>query len=176
MSLYKKHYKKASILQDKVKQDAVVGLRQVAIAANVSTATVSRAINTPHLVSAKLLERIHEAVNRLGWVPDGTARALVTKRSHTIGAVFPTLTHGDFARATTAIQQELHSRGYTLLLACSDYDMDQEFEQIKKFIERGVDGLILVGEGPLARHSGRIGRRGHCCAASTFCDRSMEYF
>jgi LacI family transcriptional regulator len=127
-------------------QASLVGLRQVAIAANVSTATVSRAINTPHLVSAKLRERINEAINRLGWVPDGTARALATKRSSTIGAVFPTLTHGDFARATTAIQQELQARGYTLLLACSDYDLEQEFQQIKKFIERGVDGLILVGE------------------------------
>lgn len=125
---------------------ASVGLRQVAIAANVSTATVSRAINTPQLVSPKLRERINAAIERLGWVPDGTARALATKRSYTIGAVFPTLTHGDFARATTAIQQELQSRGYTLLLACSDYDVDQEFQQIKKFLERGVDGLILVGE------------------------------
>lgn len=128
------------------RQGALAGLRQVAITANVSTATVSRAINTPHLVSPKLRERINEAIDRLGWVPDGTARALATKRSHTIGAVFPTLTHGDFARATTAIQQELQSRGYTLLLACSDYDLEQEFQQIKKFIERGVDGLILVGE------------------------------
>jgi LacI family transcriptional regulator len=127
-------------------QAALVGLRQVATTANVSTATVSRAINTPDLVSPKLRERINEAIDRLGWVPDGTARALATKRSSTIGAVFPTLTHGDFARATTAMQQELQKRGYTLLLACSDYDVEQEFQQIKKFIERGVDGLILVGE------------------------------
>ncbi|NBS02201.1 MAG: LacI family transcriptional regulator, partial [Rhizobiales bacterium] len=77
-------------------QSGLVGLRQVAIAAGVSTATVSRAINTPHLVSPKLRERINEAIDRLGWVPDGTARALATKRSSTIGAVFPTLTHGDF--------------------------------------------------------------------------------
>lgn len=127
-------------------QAASVGLRQVALAAKVSTATVSRAINTPDLVSPKLRERINAAIDRLGWVPDGTARALATKRSFTIGAVFPTLTHGDFARATTAIQQELQSRGYTLLLACSDYDIEQEFQQIKKFLERGVDGLILVGQ------------------------------
>jgi LacI family transcriptional regulator len=125
---------------------APVGLRQVALAANVSTATVSRVINTPDLVSPKLRQRINEAIDRLGWVPDGAARALATKKSFTIGAVFPTLTHGDFARATTAIQEELHANGYTLLLACSDYDMEREFQQIRKFLERGVDGLILVGE------------------------------
>lgn len=123
-----------------------VGLRQVAMAANVSTATVSRVINTPDLVSPKLRNRINEAIDQLGWVPDGAARALATKKSYTIGAVFPTLTHGDFARATTAIQEELHSNGYTLLLACSDYDIEREFKQVRKFLERGVDGLILVGE------------------------------
>jgi len=123
-----------------------VGLRQVARVAGVSTATVSRAINRPEVVSADLRERIALAVEQLGWVPDGAARALTTRRSHTIGAVFPTLSVGDFARATHAIQAELLQAGYTLLLACSEYDLDQELQQVRKFIERGVDGLILVGQ------------------------------
>lgn len=123
-----------------------IGLRHVARAAGVSTATVSRAINRPEVVSAALRERIALAVKQLGWVPDGAARALTTRRSHTIGAVFPTLSVGDFARATHAIQAELLQSGYTLLLACSEYDLDQELQQVRKFIERGVDGLILVGQ------------------------------
>jgi LacI family transcriptional regulator len=57
------------------------GLRQVARAAGVSTATVSRAINTPEIVSADLRERIAAAVKQLGWVPDGAARALTTRCS-----------------------------------------------------------------------------------------------
>jgi LacI family transcriptional regulator len=123
-----------------------IGLRQVAQVAGVSTATVSRVINRPEVVSADLRERVELAVKQLGWVPDGAARALTTGRSHTIGAVFPTLSVGDFARATHAIQGELLEAGYTLLLACSEYDLDQELELVRKFIERGVDGLILVGQ------------------------------
>ena len=114
--------------------------------AGVSTATVSRAINNPEIVSPDLRERIAAAVDQLGWVPDGAARALTTRRSNTIGAVFPTLSAGDFARAANAIQAELLKKGYTLLLACSEYDHDLELQQVKKFIERGVDGLILVGQ------------------------------
>lgn len=123
-----------------------VGLRQVAKAAGVSTATVSRAINKPEVVSQELRERIASVVERLGWVPDGAARALATRRSGVFGAVFPTLTHGDFARAAHAIQDELLKRGYTLLLACSEYDPEQELQQARKFVERGVDALILVGQ------------------------------
>lgn len=123
-----------------------VGLREVARAAGVSTATVSRAINTPDVVSADLRERIAVAVEQLGWVPDGAARALSTRRSQTIGAVFPALSIGDFAHATQAIQSQLSLAGYTLLLSCSDYDPELELRQVRKFVERGVDGLILVGQ------------------------------
>ena len=123
-----------------------VGLRKVAEIAGVSTATVSRAMNNPELVSRELQERVASVVERLGWVPDGAARALATRRTGAIGAVFPTLTHGDFARAIDGLQSELTKLGYTLLLACSEYDFDQEFRQVKKFVERGVDAILLVGE------------------------------
>ena len=123
-----------------------VGLRKVAEIAGVSTATVSRAMNNPELVSAELRERIASVVQRLGWVPHGAARALATRRTGAIGAVFPTLTHGDFARAIDGLQSELTRLGYTLLLACSEYNSDQEFQQVRKFVERGVDAILLVGE------------------------------
>ncbi len=123
-----------------------VGLRDVARVAGVSTATVSRAMNTPEAVSEELRDRVASVVRHLGWVPHGAARALATRRTGTIGAVFPTLTHGDFARAIQALQSELSNSGYTLLLACSEYDAEQEYQQIRKLIERGVDALLLVGE------------------------------
>jgi LacI family transcriptional regulator len=112
----------------------------------VSTATVSRAMNNPDAVSEELRARIASVVDHLGWVPHGAARALATRRTGTVGAVFPTLTHGDFARAIQALQHELSKAGYTLLLACSEYNPKQEYEQVRKLIERGVDAIILVGE------------------------------
>lgn len=123
-----------------------VGLRDVARVAGVSTATVSRAMNNPEAVSEELRARIASVVDHLGWVPHGAARALATRRTGTIGAIFPSLTHGDFARALQAMQHELSSRGYTLLLACSEYDPKQEYGQVRKLIERGVDAIALVGE------------------------------
>ncbi len=123
-----------------------VGLRDVARVAGVSTATVSRAMNNPEAVSEELRARIASVVDHLGWVPHGAARALATRRTGTIGAVFPTLTHGDFARAIQSLQHELSAGGYTLLLACSEYDPKQEYDQVRKLIERGVDAVMLVGE------------------------------
>lgn len=123
-----------------------VRLRDVARVAGVSTATVSRAMNSPDTVSEELRARVASVVRHLGWVPDGAAKALATRRTGTVGAVFPTLTHGDFARAIQGLQSELAKSGRTLLLACSEYDLEQEYGQVRKLIERGVDALLLVGE------------------------------
>ena len=128
-----------------VRANGSVGVRAVARAAGVSTATVSRSLNRPEVVSEELRTRIAAVIEHLGFVPDAAARALSTRRSGTVGAIFPTLTHGDFARAATALQNELLVDGYILLLACSDYDYDQELRQVRKFVERGVDGVVLVG-------------------------------
>jgi LacI family transcriptional regulator len=123
-----------------------IGLRDVARVAGVSTATVSRAVNDPDLVSEELRTRINSVIRHFGWVPSGAARALATRKTGTIGAVFPTLTQGDFPRAIQALQHELSQGGYTLLLACSEYKPEQEYQQVRKLIERGVEALILVGE------------------------------
>jgi LacI family transcriptional regulator len=122
-----------------------IGLRDVAKAAGVSTATVSRAMNMPEIVSPELRERIAAVSRELGWVPHGAARALATRRSGAIGAVFPTLSHGDFARAAEALQAELSAHRYSLLLACSHYDLAEEYRLVRQFVERGVDAIALVG-------------------------------
>jgi LacI family transcriptional regulator len=120
--------------------------KDVARIAGVSTATVSRAFNYPEHVSPEVRARIHSVAKSLGWAPNGTARALATRRSGAIGAVFPTLTLGDFPRAIQALQHELALHKHTLLLAFSEYDLDQELGQIRMLLERGVDGLVLVGK------------------------------
>lgn len=123
-----------------------IGLKHVAKMAGVSLATVSRAINNPASVSDALRGRIDSVIEHLDWVPDGAARALRTRTTRTIGAVFPALLQGDFARCIEAMQRELATHGYTLLLAFSEYQIEQEYVQIRKMVERGVDALVLVGE------------------------------
>ena len=123
-----------------------VRLEDVARLADVSTATVSRALNDPKKVRPNLAQRVHDAIRELGYVPHGAARALASHRSHTIGAIVPTLDNAIFARGIGALQQRLSEDGYTLLLATSDYEFERELFQVEKLIERGIDGLMLIGE------------------------------
>ena len=120
-------------------------LSDVAKVAGVSPATVSRVINSPEKVSAELRERVGAAVEKLHYVPDGAARALASRQSRTIGAVVPTLDIAIFAAGITALQERLSEAGYTLLLANAEYDPKKAAQEVRALVERGVDGLVLVG-------------------------------
>ena len=120
-------------------------LADVARTAGVSPATVSRVLSTPQLVRSGTRDRVLEAIRTLGYVPDGAARALASRRTSTVGTVVPTLTGAIFARATHALQTRLFEAGYHLLVACHDYDPAIETEVTRALIERGVDALVLVG-------------------------------
>ena len=121
-------------------------LDDVARAAGVSTATVSRCLNTPDKVQEQTRRKVTDAIDALGYIPNFAARVMAAKRSFTIGAIIPTMENAIFARGLQAFQEELHDRGYTLLVASSAYRPDIEAEQIRKLVARGADGLLLIGQ------------------------------
>lgn len=127
-------------------RDSAPTLQDVAEAAGVSTATVSRCLSAPHRVTLDRRQRVEAAVRRLGYVPHGAARALARQRADTIGAIFPAIDNLPFATAAKAIQDRLDPYGYTLLLASSADQDDRELAQLRSLMTRGLDGVILVGE------------------------------
>jgi LacI family transcriptional regulator len=124
---------------------AMAILADVARRAGVSAATVSRVLNHPAKVRAEIRERVARAMTELDYVRDGAARALASRHSLTIGHVVPTLGIGIFAAGVEALQRRLEEFGYQLLVAASDYDEAKEARQVRALIERGVDGIALVG-------------------------------
>jgi LacI family transcriptional regulator len=122
-----------------------VRIEDVAVAAGVSTATISRALSQPHQVRAETLELVQKAVAKLGYVPDHAGRALASGRTRTIGCVIPTLDHAIFASSTHAMQTTLAKAGYQLLVASHEYDLAVELDLVRALQQRGVDALVLVG-------------------------------
>ncbi len=120
-------------------------LHDVARQAGVSTATVSRVLNFPALVSESTRELVLRTIDELGYTPHFGGRALASNRSNTIGAVIPTMDNAIFARGLQAFQETLSDVGVTLLVASSAYDPAREFEQIRALVSRGIDGLLLIG-------------------------------
>ncbi|MBP0618151.1 LacI family DNA-binding transcriptional regulator [Jiella mangrovi] len=120
-------------------------LDDVARVAGVSTATVSRCLNEPAKVTSKTRERVLSAVEALGYTPNFGGRALASRKTHTVGAVIPTMENAIFARGLQAFQEALAEAGVNLLVASSGYDAEREAAQIRALVGRGADGILLIG-------------------------------
>lgn len=120
-------------------------LEDVAREAEVSTATVSRCLNSPDQVSQKTRDKVMKVVKEFGYTPNFGAQALAARRTNTFGAIIPTMSNAIFAAGLQAFQEELGKQGATLLLASSSYDPKQEEKQIRSLVSRGADGLLLIG-------------------------------
>lgn len=117
----------------------------IATAAGVSAASVSRALNGTGRVGATTRVRILSVVEQLGYVPNPMARSLASRRSRVVGAVIPSLENLSFAIAMDAFRRQLRAMGYSLLLADSDYSQIKEEQQVKALVAQGVDAIMLIG-------------------------------
>jgi LacI family transcriptional regulator len=118
-------------------------IRDVARRAQVSVASVSRALNGLANVSDKTRERVADAVRDLGYVPHAGARSLSLARSNAIGVVLPDL-HGEFfSEIVRGMDREASRRGYLLLLSNLHGGGRQAALALQAMRGR-VDGLIVM--------------------------------
>ena len=145
MRIHHSIYRSADREWQAVKRQQRATLRAVAHRAGVSPAPASRAMAGASIVHPDTIRRVRAAAESLGYLPGGPAQALASGRTHTIGAIIPTLDHSIFARAVQALQTTLARNGFQLLLAAHEYAATEEAAQVRSMLGRGVDALILVG-------------------------------
>jgi LacI family transcriptional regulator len=120
-------------------------LVDVARRANCSPATVSRVLNGNPTVNESVRERVVKAARELGYVPNGSARALRSTRTRLVGAIIPTLDHAIYATMVDGLQARLAEKDVSLIINTSTYDIDLEYDQAKLLVERGAESVVLVG-------------------------------
>jgi LacI family transcriptional regulator len=145
-------------------------IEDVAQLALVSTATVSRVISKPELVKPERRARVQQAIKKLGYVPDTSARALASGRTQTVGCIVPFLDQAIFARSTQALQSALIEQNHQLLIATHEYDLQREFESVIALQQRAVDALVLVGTDHLPKTWQAIKRWGKPTILNWSCD------
>jgi LacI family transcriptional regulator len=118
-------------------------IRDVAHAAGVSVATVSRALNGALNVLPETRQRIQIAAQQLRFTPSSAARSLITRRTDTIGALLPDL-HGEyFSELIRGIDRAARARGLHLLVSSSHGDADEAAAALRAMSGR-VDGLLVM--------------------------------
>lgn len=120
-------------------------LVDVAREAGVSPITVSRALREPHRVAPGTRATIDDAIARVGYIPNRLAGSLVTRRTHAVAAILPTLDNSIFTEVLSGMMSVLRPEGYQLILGNSAYSLHEEEMLISEFLGRQVDGLVLTG-------------------------------
>lgn len=120
-------------------------LEDVAAAAGVSTATVSRYLNSPERVALTTREKIRCAVEATGYLPNLTAGALAGNRSRLIAALVPDIAQSIFNDTVEAMINELATDGNSVVLALTGPDNERLNAEIAMALARRVDAIILTG-------------------------------
>ena len=122
-----------------------VTLSDLARIVGVTKVTVSRALNTPELVSPDTLKRVQQAVRETGYVPNLVAGSLASNRSRLIVALVPSLAGSVFAETIESMRRALEGAGYQLLIGQSGYEQSQEDLLLDAVIGRRPAGIVLTG-------------------------------
>lgn len=120
-------------------------MADVAKLAGVSAITISRALNTPDLVSRDTLKQVREAVERIGYVPNLLAGGLASSKSRLVAALVPTIAGPVFLETIQALTEALAESGYQLMLGQSGYSGSREDALLDAIIGRRPDGIVLTG-------------------------------
>ncbi|GAA1662840.1 LacI family DNA-binding transcriptional regulator [Fodinicola feengrottensis] len=119
--------------------------KNVAELSGVSGAVVSYVVNGgPRPVSAQTRERVLAAMQELNYRPNAAARALRLRRTNAIGLILPDISNPYFGEFAKAIEDAAFDRGFALILGNSSNDPDREAAQLDSFIDRQVDGLLVI--------------------------------
>jgi LacI family transcriptional regulator len=121
----------------------MINIKDVARAAGVSVATVSRVQNGSALVKEATRRRVGEIAARLGYTPHGAARSLITSRTNTLGVLLPDLYGEFFSEVIRGIDQTAQQHGYHLLVS-SSHDDRSAVETAFRSMRGRVDGLIVM--------------------------------
>jgi LacI family gluconate utilization system Gnt-I transcriptional repressor len=117
----------------------------IAAAAGVSIATVSRFFNSPGMLKPKTAQLVRAAVADSGYVPNLVASELASNRSKLVAAVVPVVAQLIFTSTIQALSDSLAEEGYSVMLGLSGIEDEHLHRQLLSIIGRRPDGLILTG-------------------------------
>ncbi|BCP64467.1 LacI family transcriptional regulator [Streptococcus parasuis] len=128
-----------------------ITMKDVAKLAGVSVGTVSRVINQEQGIKEITLQKVHQAIDELGYIPDVYARGMKKNKTETIALIIPTVWHPFFGEFAYHIEVELSKKGYKLLL-CNISGPKRELDCITMLQQNKVDGIIAITYSPIENY------------------------
>ncbi len=122
-----------------------VTIKDVARAANVSVATVSRVLNKKSNVSDEAIEAVNKAVETLGYSPNFLGRDLRKSETRRILAIIASTEQTFYSEVLRGMEETASAKGYDVLIATTRDDPKHELHLLGMLFSRSVDGAVLLG-------------------------------
>jgi LacI family transcriptional regulator, galactose operon repressor len=119
-------------------------MKDVAALAGVSVGTVSNVLNSPTVVSDATRARVENAIAKLGWVRNESARQLRAGRSSSIGMVVMDVANPFFTDIVSGVEDYVHDLGYSVQLGNSAQQTEREAAHLQLFEQHRVRGLLFA--------------------------------
>jgi LacI family transcriptional regulator len=128
-----------------------VTLADIAREAGTSPSTASRALSGRGYVSEAARDRLLAVADRLGYVPNASARTLKHQRSRVVGVVLSDLDNQFYARLAAGIEQVLRAASYQMMVLGDNNEPAEEVEGARTFLAMRAPGVIMtpVGSGAI---------------------------
>ncbi len=121
----------------------MASIKDVAQAAGVSTATVSRVLSNGLHVRPEVRERVMAAVERLGYRPNLVARSLRSQQSNTIGLIVSDISNPFFTAISRAVEDSAYEQGFSVVLCNTDENPEKEAIYLNLMRDTAVAGAIM---------------------------------
>lgn len=121
-----------------------VTIKDIARIANVSYATVSRALNNHKDVNEQTKQKILKICNELGYSPNAIARGLVKQSTYTIGLLIPDITNPYYPEVARGVEDEASKENYNIFLCNTDWDLMKEVDYFNLLLAKRVEGIIIA--------------------------------
>lgn len=117
-------------------------LKDIAIALNISTAAVSKALNDDSRISIKTKEAVKKVAKELNYQPNHLASALRKGKSNLVGVIVPRTNSNFFSSVIQNIEEVLNKKGYNIIITQSNESYKKECSNIDTLLFTQVDGII----------------------------------
>lgn len=127
-------------------------IKDIAEAAGVSTATVSRVLSGKQNVRPEVKERVLAVVKKLNYTPNRAARSLRSKKTSSIGLIVADIQNPFFASVCRAVEDVAQQHNYSVILCNSDENPAKEKQYLELMQDENAAGIILAPTARLADH------------------------
>lgn len=137
-----------------------ITMDEIAKLAGVSKATVSRVLNDSECgVGEQTRVRVKKIAEELGYSVEQTEKKKNVSFTRYIALILPDITNPFFADLAKSVEDSLRRKGYSLVLANTDFSEDNEAAQIRELMVKRLEGILLVPSGIRAREEHDLPRR-----------------